>query len=588
MLFGAWLALGGPGTAVAQRAEQRRPSAPSRPVVTARIPPALAPAEAARYRRVFERQAEGATEGAIAEAAQIGDRRLMGHVLAERWLARPQDPPAEPALADWLQRYADHPDAPAIHRLLARQAPQTRLPPPPPTRATLDAGAAIVPEEREPRAAPRNPGLDRAIRARAAAGDEAGVLALIQGGRDISAAQARTLRAEAALAMFRAGHDAAAFRLGAEVARQGGDRQGRGAFAAGLAAWSLDHPDVALPYFELSARAEGPAAQRAAAAHWTARAAVRARQPSLHVSWMLQASQEPRTFHGLLARRALGLPAGFAWEPEVLGQAEAAALAETAGGWRALALLQIGQADRAEAELRHLWPAAQGNASLSRAMMIVAAQSGMTTLSAQLAALAQSADGRPRDFARFPVPLLTPQQGYRVDPALVYAVARTESNFDPEAISPAGARGLMQIMPATASYVANDPSLRAEGARRLHDPALSLELAQRYMLTLTRHEAVEGDLLRLLAAYNAGPGNVARWQQAGRRRTDPLLFVESIPIEETRHYVQRVLAYSWIYASRLRLPVASLDALARGDFPRFLSTEEVAAALAPRGRTAAR
>ncbi len=545
----------------------------------------LGASEAARYQRIFALHAEGATASAITETGRLEDQRLLGHVLADRWITHRLETPSPEALTQWLARYADHPDAPEMHRRLAQAAPRA---PPPPAPVALDA--ETVPEERETRPAPRNPQLERAIRDRATAGDAQGALALIDNAPGITAAHARLLRGEVALALFRAGHDEAAFRVGSEVARAGQESSGRAAFAAGLAAWNLAQFDIALPYFETAARASAaPPARRAAAAYWTARAAIRARQPALYVPWMLQAAQEPRTFHGLLARRALGLPASFAWEPEAAGQGDTAALAETAGGWRALALLQIGRADRAEAELRHLSPAAQGNAALARAMLAAASRAGMTSLGARLAALAQGADGRPRDYARFPMPVLEPQQGYRVDPALVYAVARQESNFDPAAISPAGARGLMQIMPMTASHVAGDASLRgAGGIARLHDPALSLELAQRYMLTLARQDAVRGDLLRLLAAYNAGPGNVARWNAAARGHGDPLLFIERIPIDETRAYVQRVLAYSWIYASRLRLPTPSLDALARGEFPRFQSTEEVAAALAPRARTGGR
>jgi soluble lytic murein transglycosylase-like protein len=362
--------------------------------------------------------------------------------------------------------------------------------------------------------------------------------------------------------------------MASEVARGGRERTGRAAFAAGLAAWGLGRPEVALPYFEAAARAEaGSAAARAAAAFWTARAAVRARRPRDYVPWMLLAAQEPRTFHGLLARRALGLTPGFAWHGEAREGAGAAALMETAGGWRALALLQVGQQGRAEAELRALWPAARGNAVLLRAMLAVAGQAGMTHLGAQLAGLAQGADGRPRDLARFPLPRLQPAQGFRVDPALLYALARQESNFDPEAVSRAGARGLLQVMPATAAYVANDPSLRGQGAQRLHDPGLSLEIGQRYLLYLANHEAVQGDLIRLLAAYNAGPGALARWLPAARHRDDPFLFIEAIPVEETRLHVQRVLAYSWIYASRLGLPAPSLEALVRGGFPRFDAAE---------------
>ena len=90
---------------------------------------------------------------------------------------------------------------------------------------------------------------------------------------------------------------------------------------------------------------------------------------------------------------------------------------------------------------------------------------------------------------------------------------------------------------------------------------------------------MRGNLVRVLAAYNAGPGNLTRWLPATRHRSDPLLFIESIPIHETRNFVSRVLTYSWIYANRLGLPTPSLDQIAGGNFPSFPNTEEVTAML---------
>ncbi|WP_240048345.1 lytic transglycosylase domain-containing protein [Crenalkalicoccus roseus] len=595
LAWGAALLAGAAAPAMAQRAPDQtamsvpRPQAPAARGATEvpGLPAVLAPSEALRLRRIFDLQARGDLAAAARETERLTDRRLLGHVLADRW-SRPGAEPGPEALHLWLAEYADHPDAPAMHARLARALPRgAPLPAPPALPDALAEEAGTAPEEREGAAQHRfvrNPALDRTVRERAREGRAQDALALIARTRGMTPAYAAALKAELAMGLFRAGRDEEAFRIAAEASREAPENA-QAAFTAGLAAWGIGRYEAALLHFERAARAEGAApALRSAAAFWTARAAVRARRPAEYVPWMTLAAQEPRTFHGLVARRALGLPGNFAWERELAGEAEAAALAETAGGWRALALLQIGQAARAEAELRLLWARAQNNPPLARAMLAVAEQAGLAGLAAQLATASQARDGRPRDFARFPVPRLRPQGGFRVDPALLFALARQESNFDPKAVSPAGARGLMQIMPATASYVARDPSLAGEGMHRLHDPAFSLELGQRYLLYLARHEAVEGNLIRLLAAYNAGPGNLSRWLPAVGHRDDPFLFIEAIPVDETRHFVRQVLAYSWIYASRLGLPAPSLDQLAAGSFPRLAGAEEVTAMLRQRPR----
>lgn len=573
---------GTPVPAAAQRATQTAALPMPALRASASINQPLAPADAAALQAIFALHTAREWEAAERATAQLSDRRLEGHILADRWLNPAAPRPDQEALRDWLARFNDHPDAAAIHALLRRTAPRGASLPAAPVQESLAEDAGAAPEERE---APdqgfvRNPALDRALRDLVREGNLEAALRQMEATRGMTPPYAAALRADFALILFRRGDDERAFELAAEAARSRADPSGRAAFAAGLSAWGLGHFDVALPYFEVAARARGAsAANRAAAAYWASRAAIRARHPGMHMPWLLQAAQEPRTFYGLMARRALGLTPGFAWHAEAGGEEGMATLMETAGGWRALALLQIGQAGRAEAELRALWPRARGNLPLLRAMLALASQGGLTHLSAQLAELAQTADGRPRDLARFPLPRLNPAQGFRVEPALLYALARQESNFDSAAVSPAGARGLMQVMPATAAYLANDPSFVGEGAERLHNPGLSLELGQRYLHYLARSEAVGGDLIRLLAAYNAGPGNLAKWLPAARHRGDALLFVEAIPFDETRAHVQRVLAYSWIYASRLGLPAPSLDQLVQGEFPRFLSPQEVVALL---------
>ena len=267
---------------------------------------------------------------------------------------------------------------------------------------------------------------------------------------------------------------------------------------------------------------------------------------------------------------------------ETLGEADIEAVAAHPGGLRAFALLQIGQPDRAEDELRLLWPHAEAAPGFARALMLVAEQAGLGELAAQIADRVERADGRPRPRTRFAVPRLRPAGGFTADPALVYAIARTESNFDPSLVSQAGARGLMQIMPATARFlagIAERPDGETATLPALHDPAVNLSLGQRYLNFLAATEVVGGDKLRLLASYNSGPTAFARWSAAIRDFGDPLLFIEAIPIDETRAFVPRVLAHTWLYASRLRLPAPSLGELAGGAWPRYTWADSPAATL---------
>ena len=242
-------------------------------------------------------------------------------------------------------------------------------------------------------------------------------------------------------------------------------------------------------------------------------------------------------------------------------------MAATAPGRRAFALLQVGEAARAEAELRLLLPAAAAARPLARAAMLVATQARLADAAAAFADLLAAADGRPRQAARVPVPELHPAGGFVVDPAMVYGMARTESNFDAAMVSSAGALGILQIMPETARDMLGRPL--AGGAELLANPAFNLDLGQRYIVFLAGQEPVNGDLIRLIASYNAGLGSFARWAPQVRDLGDPLLFIEAIPLDETRAYVPRVLTNTWLYAARLHLPAPSLDELAAGLWPRY-------------------
>jgi soluble lytic murein transglycosylase-like protein len=125
-------------------------------------------------------------------------------------------------------------------------------------------------------------------------------------------------------------------------------------------------------------------------------------------------------------------------------------------------------------------------------------------------------------------------------------------------------------MPATADFMNKTGSTRiARRAAGLADPQYNLEMGQRYLNYLAEQSSIDGDLLRILASYNAGPSEAAAWNNAQVAEHDPLLYIEMIPNQETRRFVFCVLRYSWAYAAQLDLPVPSLDALAEGQFPRM-------------------
>jgi soluble lytic murein transglycosylase len=147
----------------------------------------------------------------------------------------------------------------------------------------------------------------------------------------------------------------------------------------------------------------------------------------------------------------------------------------------------------------------------------------------------------------FPVP------DKAVERPLVFAIARQESSFDPSVVSPAGARGLMQLMPATARMTAQRAGLGFELGKLTEDPAYNARLGATHLVDLMADW--KGSYILAIAAYNAGGGNVKKWIEAyGDPRSsavDPVDWVERIPFTETRNYVQRVLENLQVYRVRL-------------------------------------
>lgn len=524
------------------------------------LPQPLAPSEAARIRRIFALQAKNDIPAALAEFEQVSNTMLLPDILADRYLTGGVRP-NEADLTAWLARYRDLPDATAIHALLATQAPRIAAAMPAPI-ATALLPTAVSGDDVEPfeKLFTRYVSLDRAVHEVAHTNPDR-ALAIIGRTRGMTRIYGAQLRAEVAQILFGQGNDAEALKLAVAADRQSGSEVGLASFVAGLAEWRMGRPDRAEMWFKSAFASKFlQPGQRAGAAFWAARAFKEQQQDSDYQAWLRRAAESGRTFYGLLARRALGdsLRPAPSIESLTLGEADVEAVDATEAGHRAFALLQVGQDARAAAELQRLWAQTRGQAGFSRSIMLVARQAGLTSLAGQFARLFEPAP------VRLPDHRLRPKGGFRTDPALVYALARLESNFDPSAVSRAGARGLMQLMPSTVDFI-----IGKNISHKLHDPSVSLDLGQRYLTMLAQYDLIGGDLIRLLASYNSGPGSLGKWIGGIRHNGDPLLFIESVPNDETRNYIPRALAYTWLYAAELHLPSPSLDELAAGSWPKF-------------------
>jgi soluble lytic murein transglycosylase len=147
----------------------------------------------------------------------------------------------------------------------------------------------------------------------------------------------------------------------------------------------------------------------------------------------------------------------------------------------------------------------------------------------------------------WPQPVSLPP-GARLEPALALGIIRQESSFDTTTISPAGARGLMQLMPGTATLVARKLNLPVSLPALVQDPGINIRLGSAYLADLLDQFA--GAVPLAVAAYNAGPNRVAEWLASNgdpRLTADMLDWIELIPFGETRNYVQRVIENQVIY-----------------------------------------
>ena len=146
---------------------------------------------------------------------------------------------------------------------------------------------------------------------------------------------------------------------------------------------------------------------------------------------------------------------------------------------------------------------------------------------------------------------------------MIYAIVRQESYFNPKAVSVSNARGLMQLLPSTARDMDRSTNYRRNPSA-LFEPGLNMRLGQSYIQWLMTEFHNDGDLGRVFAAYNGGPGWLSRWLATQPADIDPLLLLETMPRAESRDYAERALSHMALCRKRYGQPTPELDRLASG------------------------
>lgn len=340
------------------------------------------------------------------------------------------------------------------------------------------------------------------------------------------------------------------------------DRADKDFLAGWLALRFLDRPADAVEHFEKLYGDVSMPISLARGAYWAGRAHEAAGHKQKAADWYRLAAKQTLTFYGQLAADKLDQPSIAALPVSATPSTQAV---DAYGGdlARAARLLDaIGQRDRADLFLRKLMIDAD-TADKNRLLATLAASMNYPFVAVR-AAKAAAREGLTVIDAAYPL-VAMPDDLSGLPPALVLGLARQESEFNATAVSSAGAIGLMQLLPSTARDVAQSLGVDHTTGMLSGDPVHNLRLGSRYLRDLIRR--YDGNWPRAIAAYNAGFGRVDNWAPTPSKTPEQVVdWIESIPLPETRSYVQRVLENTQVY--RLRLGEAPKSGALEADLLR--------------------
>lgn len=287
--------------------------------------------------------------------------------------------------------------------------------------------------------------------------------------------------------------------------------------------------------------------------YWQGRALSTLGAPLMQSHHHYELASKHRDFYGFLASQQLGISPSMNHSPTHVPSSVIQRMRLTPGIKRALALFELGRIPQARREWQTVFN--QQSHEDKQALAMLAGR--LEWSDRAIMSLAQIKRWHDLQL-RFPLAhdhlFEKAAKKNRINKHWIYGIARQESAFMHDARSPVGATGLMQIMPSTARSISRRMRV-AYSSKRLVDPGYNIKLGGHYLQHLLKR--YDGNRVLATAAYNAGPGNVKRWLKKYQGPLD--IWIEHIPFNETKEYVQRVLTYSTIYSYRLGYLQPMLD-----------------------------
>lgn len=532
------------------------------------------------YQQVFVAQEKGQWKKAERLSKKIQNKILIGHVLHQKYFhKRYRSRFSE--LSAWMAKFADHPGARRLYRLARKRQGRNRRPNLP-IPIVISQGVIETAEGAKTAEAPKTSKykkderiqiqrLRSNVRRHVRRGNPERAEKRIWAFERLAilpSSEIDELLATVSRSYYFEGQDAKAYALSSYASERSRASTFQPDWIAGLSAWRQGNYTDAATHFEYVA--DNPNTNtwyNGAGAFWAARSYLVNGNPEKSSELLLKAAGNHHTFYGIIASRQLGIPIAHNWGKPPLSQDQYQKIISEPGVQRAIALTQIGKKDMADEEMRLVWH--RYGKDRRRALMALAAHLNLPASQLLLSYTAPTSMEVP-DSTLFPVPDWEPADGFKVDKALFFGWMRQESKFMNRANSRVGAVGLMQLMPNTASFIMRDRSLRwSSGRKRLQQPEINMQVAQKYILYLMGLDPSGEDLFRFAISYNGGPGNMVKWEKASRHGGDPLLFIESIPAFETRDFIEKVISNMWMYRDRFNQPSPSLDAVASGAWPYY-------------------